>query len=379
MAITGVVGERIRTSINHFNPDNTPITGASFAVLEAHRPDGGTFHVEISEIGNGLYEAVLQTTTSDPPGEWFLLVEADNGYVYEEIFDILGSRPQIIQSQGLPQHGASRLQLRTAIATKLGDLTVVTATRNGTDSMVWDEVGLAREANAFNAMQIYCVDAQAPENIGHIGTVVSNNPGDRTVNFIPPLPHNTMAGDVFHLYNYRDTGWTVEEYNRAINDAIMRGGEDHATLPYSAVVDSPYSRTNNTIEIPQEFTRFSGVDVIERGGGYKSVPFRYYEVDPYLGELRLKGPYLQRAHGRKLRLRGYRKPDLLHTDDARTGLASEWVIDDAVALLIQSDVTSGHAQGGRDRLVMMARGGADGRRTTIMTTYAPNTVKMMRG
>ena len=377
--VPGVAGERIRLPISHFDHNNEPILNEEFTVKVANRPDDSTFDVDIRELGGGMYEASAQTDASDPEGEWFLLIEASNGYLYEGTLDVTGHKNQIIQIPTAPQEGATRLQLRRAIASQMGDLVQVVATRDGTEAMVVDSVNLEREYNAFNGMQIYCVDAQAPENIGHLATIASNNPDARSVNFNPELPQITKAGDIFDLYNYRDNGWRYDDYNRAINDAIMRGGEENARIPISTVLDEPFNRAFNLIKIPEPFTYFSGVDIIGRNGLPKRVPASHYTVDKHTCEVTLKGRYIQEAHGKRIRLRGDRSPDILRTDDDKTPIPTEWIVAEAIATLLQADVTHGVMQGGRDRVLNMQRSGADGRRSAIITTASPNTVKLMRG
>lgn len=377
--VPGVAGEKIRLPIHHYDTNNQPITGASFTVLVANRPDDSTFDVEFREIGDGVYEALAHTSTSAPEGEWFLLVEADNGFRYEGTLDVTGVKNQVIQIPSAPQVGASRLQIRRAVASQMGDLVQVIATRDGTEAMVVDSLNLSREYNAFNGMQIYCVDAQAPANIGQLATIASNNPDARSVNFNPEFPQITKAGDIFDLYNLRDNGWRYDEYNQAINDAIMRGGEENARIPINTILDAPFNRSFNLIEIPLPFTYFSGIDIIGRNGMPKKVPPSYYTVDKHTCEITLRGRYLQDAHGKRIRLRGDRSPELLRNDDDRTPVPTEWIVAEAIAILLQADVTHGVQQGSRDRILNMQRSGADGRRPSIINTVSPNTVKLMRG
>lgn len=376
MSIKGSLGETLRTSITHIGPDNMPILGAAFSVLVANRPDDSVFPVTFRELNNGVYEVTVATTVTDPAGEWFLLVMADNGYRYEETFDITGKRAQLLPVPAAPQRGATRQQLRRAVATMLGDLTIAVATTNSTESILTDLINLDREHNAFNGMQIYCADAQQPDNIGRLGTIASNNTITRSVNFNPPLPYPIMEGDVFELYNYRDIGWRFDEYNRAINDAILKGGQEHGAVPHVAILPDAFSRHSNNIEIPVEFARFSGIDVIDEHGAYHKVPVRYYEVDTATCEVRLKGPYLHKADRRKVRIRGHQEPGLLNADSDMTSIPTEWVVAEAVAILVQHDASMGS---GRDRLIQFSRSGADGRRPSILTTYGPNTVKLNRG
>lgn len=376
MAVTGVRGEIVRTVINHIDiVTRQPILGAVFSVVLADKPDGSQFPVTVTEVGDGVYEVEVTTLVTDPHGEWLLVLRADNGDRYEEVFDILDRRPIVLPVAPVPQHGATRQQIRRAVATQLGDLTIAVATNTGTTSILTDTINLTREAHAFDGMQMYCADAQAVENIGAVTTVVGSNPAQRSVSFTPSLLMPTMPGDVFEMYNYRGVGWRLEDYNRAINDAILRGGQEHGPIPMSMEVPA-YVR-NSDIPIPEEFAYFSSIEVYRYDHWHK-VPFRYYEADPYECTVRFRGPYVYGADGQKLRIKGHREPELLFTDDATTSIPTEWVVHEVIAILVQHDAMMG-GNNGRDRLLQFSRSGADGRRPTIVTTYAPNTIKLRRG
>lgn len=94
-----------------------------------------------------MYEAEVITNIYDRPGEWFLLVEADNGYRYEETFDLTYTAGPI--AQAVPQAGASRAELRRAIASALGDLVQVKATKDGQEATIIDNVGLAQSVSSL--------------------------------------------------------------------------------------------------------------------------------------------------------------------------------------------------------------------------------------
>lgn len=373
MAIRGIAGEKLRTSINHFMDENTPILGSAFYVVQASRPDDTEFPVIFRELGNGMYEASVETLPSDPPGEWFLLVRAENGMLYEEIFDVqaVGTPPFI--PQPMQQSGASRAELRRAIASSLGDLTYVEATESSEEATIIDKVHLVQAVNAFNGMQAICVSSSWPQNVGHIATVMSNNPVARSINIEPPMPMPSATGDEFDLYNYRGNGWRVDQYNSAINQAIARAGDEHSPLPYS--VEIPHDK--EYLEIPLEFSHFSGVHAIDRQGKRKEVPFGDLSVIRSTRELTLKGRYSYRGgQYRTLKIIGSRRPDQLLTDDARTHIPFDWMVYEASAILLGNDVSMGMTQGERDRLLAMQRQGADGRRSMVIRSFPPGTIKL---
>ena len=274
------------------------------------------------------------------------------------------------------QLGPSRAELRRAVASSIGDLVPIVATDTGTEAMIVDNVNLAQEVNAFKGMQVICVDSVSIENIGHIGTVMSNNPANRSVMIEPPLPAVSVPGDVFEMYNFRGNGWRVEQYNSAINQAIVRAGDEHAPLPYVVTMnhDAEY------LSIPMEFSHFSGVQAIGRNGKRTMVPTKDYTVERGVRELSLGGRYSYRGgQYRTLRLIGFRRPDRLGSDTDRTHVPFDWVVHEASAILLQHDVSMGITQGERDRLLAMSRQGADGRRSMVIRSFPPNTIKLDQG
>ena len=374
MSIKGIAGETLKSYINYLLPNNEPITGASFETIAARRSDGTTFPYTLSEIGNGVYEIVVPTLPTDPAGEWLLTVEAMlDGSRFEEVFDIRSVDQPTVVPQPVEQSGASRAELRRAIANRLGDFQAVFATAQGQEGTVIDSVNLAQPLNAFNGMQIICTHSSWPQNIGHIANVTSGSPANRSINFEPPMPHVSMPGDAFEMYNYRGTGWRINDYNLAINSAITRAGDEHAPIPHFAEVD----HDDEYISIPIEFSHLTGVDAIDRSGKRKRIPFSSYQVWPATRELTLSGRYSYRGGSyRKLRITGFRKPDKLLTDEARTHIPFDWLVFEAEATLLQHDVTMGVTQGDRDRVLAMTRQGADGRRSMVIRSFPPNTVKI---
>lgn len=374
MAIKGIAGETLRTYINYLYPTNEPITGATFTTVAALRSDDTTYPFTLTELGNGAYMVEVITAPSDPAGEWLLVVEADlDGTRFEEVFDIRAvGFPQFVP-QPAPQSGPSRMEMRRAIASSLGDLTRVNATAAGQEGTIIDNVNLAQPLNAFNGMQIICTSSSWPQNIGHIGTVMSNSPAEKSINIEPPMPMPSMPGDEFDLYNYRGNGWTVDQYNSAINQSISRAGDEHSPLPYVATID----HDDEYLTIPAEFSHFSGVQAVDRRGSRKEVPTKDYSIMRGTRELTLKGRYSYRGgQYRTLRIVGSRRPDQLLTDDARTHIPFDWMVEQAAAILLSHDVSMGITQGERDRLLAMKQQGADGRRSMVIRSFPPNTFKL---
>lgn len=375
-SIEVVAGDPLRTIITHLDEYNEPILGETWTVQVAEKADGSPFVPTITERGNGFYNVAGTTLATDPPGEWLLVVTAgSNNAHYQQVWDVTQGRPPIVIVQPPTTRGVSRRDLRRMIAQQLGDYHFVTATAQGTSSMIVSERDLSQEYNYFAGMQVYVVGGTAA-NIGLTSTVRVSDDTNRSISLVPSLNADTMPGDTFEMYNLRSTGWKVEQYNNAINDAIVRAGEEHATEPVVYEVPGYFNRQSPYIAIPEEFTHFSGVQFTDARGNRKSVLPTGYSVDFATYELTITGDWAGKAHGKSIRLIGHRRPGTLETDDARTSIGAEWVVADAKAILLGHDTARGTTQGARDRMFYLERQGSEGRRPSILTSYPPNTVQL---
>ena len=377
MAIPMMVGQPLLSHITYLDANSQPVVGATFDVVTAHRPDGSTFSVTITEEGNGVYVIGGTTSTNDVPGMWYLLVRGsiDNAY-FEETWDVRRLETPTIITQEIQGAGSSRAEIRRAVAAELGDLVVATASKDGERDTVFDEIHLARESRHFDGMQIMCVTG-SPVNIGKIARVTASSGENRSVTFTPAFPDKVLTGDTFEMVNRRGMGWTFDQYNRAINTAIQRAGEEHAVIPYSDDITDPVSFRNPVVGIPEAFEYFSGITITDRHGRIRKVPPTDYEIDRHGMTVMLRGATRRRfATPQTIRMHGYVRPGPLLEDTHRTTLPLEWLIWEIKAELESYDVTTGMPNGMRDRLYNMDRQGADGRRISVIGTRAPNTVKL---
>ncbi|HWV22978.1 MAG TPA: hypothetical protein VNZ58_02220 [Thermomicrobiales bacterium] len=84
MAIQITAGEPIRSWFAH-RP------GRTMTVAYTERSDGTHFDdtLTLTDLGNGVYRLDGDTSTDDPHGEWYVLVEADDGTRFDQHFDVL--------------------------------------------------------------------------------------------------------------------------------------------------------------------------------------------------------------------------------------------------------------------------------------------------
>ncbi|HXG72831.1 MAG TPA: hypothetical protein VNJ04_19725 [Gemmatimonadaceae bacterium] len=375
MTVSVNAGEPLISYISLVTGAGAPVLGASFTTVLTRDPLGMGFPISVTEQGAGVYRMEGQTSTISPAGEWYALVEANDAFQsrFSEMWDVSStSQAAGVQSAG---GGLTRLELRFQIARDLGDFHDATATSAGTQSSMIDTVTFAREVNHFSGMQLHMVSGTAA-NIGQTRFIQSSSNDSQNVSFTPPLPANTAIGDVAHLYNLRNRGWLLDEYNAAINAAIDRVGELHGAVPYALDVTTPFVRTTPYIPIPEPFSEFSGIEYTDRQGYRHMIPPKYWDVDRAAMEVHIKDTFAHRLNGRTYRLKGRARPATLATDSQRTDVYSEWLVAEAKAILLEADVTPSMENSTRGRTFNMNRSAADGKRQIVINRREPNSIRL---
>ncbi len=272
--------------------------------------------------------------------------------------------------------GSTRAELRRTIANQLGDYYPVLTTQVGTTNNMFDNFNLAGETNKFKGMQVY-VTGGTYANIGQITTVTLSDEVSRSISFEPPLPVDTQAGDTAELYNFKSRGSTIQQYNQAINTAIMQAREQHAVIPYTETVAGSFLRTSPYIAIPIIFTHITSVDALDARGATVRLKAGDMLVDRFSRSIEVHRRGVNSLHGLSLRLRGYISPALLDSDTDRTSLDAEWILNEVKAHLLERRMAAGEPVGQQDRLFLQERNEASGKRAVILTRVAPNTIRLV--
>ncbi len=376
MALQVVAGEPLISYITLLDNASNPIMGETFTLVTSVRPDGAAFPITVVEIGNGVYRMEGATAKTDPPGEWFALVKGvATERPFQETWDVSATTPPITVAQESPGGGLTRKELRLQISADLGDYYPFTATHEGTESSVIDRVHFAREIHHFRGMEITFTGG-TPQNVGLARFIQASASESQSVSFAPELPMPVQVGDSGELHNYRGKGWTFSEYNAAINAAIDRAGEMHATVPLVIDVSVPFDKREPYIYIPEPMNHFGGLQYIDSRGTRQMVPVRYWWIEHATASVVIDRRFAQTMHGRTLRLTGHARPATLTEDAHRTAVPAEWLVMEVKAILAEADITSSSSQGNRDRLFNANRSGADARRQLVISRYGPNTTRI---
>ena len=348
------------------NNMSIPVTGAVFSELSSSSPSGHPIAWSVVDNENGTYDF---TFTPSYPGEWELIVQTivdGDAQVFEISVNATSSSVPIY----LDTYGGTDLRtLRRMVARVMGDHKMVTAT-SGSTTTISDPFDLVDNLDHYRGAELVCVTGH-PSNVGLKRKVVSSSYEQYTITFIPALPEPVEAGDTFDIYNFGQVPMTIQQYTQAINDAIRMAFPAN-TVGIVMNLESPL--LDGVIPIPAQFTHINGVSWKSVDDWYSIPPSRFQEeggwfVDQASRTLTFGGAYGYELKEKAVRIYGEtRAPELVLETDVTTTDA-EWIVDQAVSLLLhgrmdQTTFAIGQARGNR----------ADQLRSKMMRPRKPNTV-----
>jgi hypothetical protein len=232
----------------------------------------------------------------------------------------------------------TRRSLVQDVLRTLGDLRVLTATRDGSDVTFYDDANLAGEPGAYTGREVLFVSGTA-DNIGKLRYVTGS--ADRGIGFGVSLPAATATGDEAWVVNTRGVGYRFQDVYDAINQAI-RAIRDRSPVP--ATTDSVTYGEGDAIVVPPEFVRVENVQWQDE-----------YDTDLWRPVVKTKRPngtgwWLDRASrsvfiggspaesmdGRTVRIWGLAEPAELYDDDDTTGIHADWLTKQAAATIARA-------------------------------------------
>ena len=372
-----VAGQTLADYVMHTDASGAPVTGATFTVMTARKPDGSAFTPTITEIGGGVYKIEFATGRTED-GEWYLLI-ADLALTPDRYYDSSWDvDPSWVDPTGSGVTSAStRAQLRRSVGRLIGDLIVCTSTQtpgsNGTEYF-YDSLNLAVENNSLVGRRVWYAQAFNGANRALSRRVSQNSKTETWIRLAPPLPASTYAGDVVELWNERDLGPTPEEVNEAVNAAI-------AAVTDAAVLDTvgpetPFDHNAPVMAIDAAWSFFSGADWKDDRGIWHRVPPADLRVDAANRTVELRNRSSRVASGRKVRLRGNASA-LPLTDDAQsTPVDAEWVTYQAAANLLIAMSHRAHDPASVERKAQYFQTLSDGRRPKTRSRTGGRMVKL---
>lgn len=221
----------------------------------------------------------------------------------------------------------TRKEVRRRIGRRLSDVTQLTATANGSTTTFVDTTKLATSIENAKGREVVFTSGT---NAGLVRRVTDANMTTGTLTFAA-VTASTVAGDTAELYNFRLKGWTVDEYNDAINDAIDTAWPLFATK-VSVNAAATFDADSGEIDIPSGIDQVESVEYQDSSGIWHEITqaaSRYdagWSVAHDGTTLHVRGRrWLNGVSGLTVRLNGYARSGRLDSDTATTDIPPEWL------------------------------------------------------
>ena len=357
-------GEPIVDYLTHTGWDGNAITGATFTVISARKPDGTSFTPTVTSLGSGVYRIEIATARTES-GAWYLLL-SDTALTPDKLYDNLWEvDPPSSESSAGVSGGGTRATLRRGIGRLMGDVIVATATSDGTTTTAIDTVNLNYENSGLTGRMLYVYAATNTANESLIRRVTGNTKSTGTVTFTPALPAVTKAGDVLEFYAKRGVGPGPLEIHEAINRAIQAARDNHVSPALSTETTLNY--LSPTVTIPSTWTFFGGAEWKDFEDIWRPIPKADLDLDKVGRTIRFMNRSRWLADQRGVRLRGYLPPAALDSDDDGTSVDAEWIMNQAAADLMMATSDQQNDPAGAERKAQYFQGKADGLRAKTRT------------
>ncbi len=270
-----------------------------------------------------------------------------------------------------------RKTLRRRVLLELGDMKVLRATANGTDSTFIDAINLIGEPNAYIDRQVLFTGGTSA-NLGVVTQVNGSSKNERALSFATTLPAATMTGDECELINTRGIGFTFDDVHRAINAAIADAAREATVL---AAANATFDRATGSIAIPDEWSVFSGLQWQDRCDRWRGIipagrlGGAGWSVDRVSRTVQIAGDWAYKLDGRPVRLSGATDPAPLTQDSDETVVNPDWLVAEAAAVLLQGKYLL-HPNPQAERTYGMLRQKANQLRVFTVTRRLANSVRL---
>ena len=269
----------------------------------------------------------------------------------------------------------TRGQLRRRIAGRLGDVTDLIATDNGTTTRLIDTIRLSGSIEAPKNREIVFTSGL---NAGTVRRVTTYDMTAGHVDFAA-VGVNTEIDDTAEMYNFRGRGWRVPEYNDAINQAISDSWPlFRQRYVYTPLLD--FDSATGLVDLSgSDLTHVSNLLWQDQDGHFQIVPFA---LSPYgqgwsydAGILRVvvRGDYV--PNGSTMRVDGFKQPSPLDDDEDSTRINPEWLTMRACQILCMAGIDRDQAN---YNLGMVYGQQADALKTSIRTRIPRGTVAVIQ-
>jgi hypothetical protein len=236
--------------------------------------------------------------------------------------------------------GVDRCTLRRDVLRDLGDLLLLTATKDGDANTFIDEINLNAEVGGYIGREAYFCGTNVPTaNAGHTRYVADSSRTQHAIAFETALPEPTLIGQECELVNLRGVGWHAHAVNEALNESI-RFAQRHSLFAVSQATVAQDPATG-LFPIPADYRTIEHVAYTDWNG--KLLPLtrtdnrantgylvdranRTIELGAQLGGGYYGSGYYYTSAPTEVRIDGLVEPQLLHDDADLTKIDAEWLV-----------------------------------------------------
>jgi hypothetical protein len=342
-----VVDTAIETPIEVRRTNGTAVTGltaASFSTLEAYLASSPATTATVSLAagsGGGQYIATFTPTVA---GTWVAhAVYTDVDSVLHEYGPdafVVETATVVVATTVAATTGTTRKTLRRDILGDLGDVRILTATDDGSDTTFIDTENLFGEVDAYKGRE-FLLTGGTEANLGEIRYVTGSSASQMAIGFGVSLPADTAEGDEGELINTRGIGFRFRDVHEAINRAIRTVAGD-ALVPTS-VTSATYARGDG-IALPDEFATVEYVQWLDPSDDtiWRTVPKAPrlngagWAVDRSTRTVVIGGSWSTTLDGQTVQVWGLAEPAELDSDTDATTINPEYVKVQAEAYLMRA-------------------------------------------
>lgn len=222
-------------------------------------------------------------------------------------------------------------QLRQQTADKFEDLVQLVATASGNvgATTIVDTYHINDGTEHFNGRDV--LSTHATNNPGLKRRVTATNSTTGTITLNSALTTQTATSDTFDVFNRRGRGFTIDQYNRAINNAIL-AAYPGAVIQVVASITAAFDVDTPEITVPASVTEVITLEAKDTSGDWHVVPKARsrggegWWPDQNAGQLRLHGRNAWDVDTLSLRVHGYGRQDVLSAETDTCAIRPEFVV-----------------------------------------------------
>ena len=287
------------------------------------------FAPTFSEVGGGVYR-YSYTPAVAGSFEWSGTATAGDVITLNFEFESTTSITVVISAASSGALTQTYQQLRERLADKFEDLVQLTATDAGNagKTTLIDTYHVNPGTEHFNGRDVLCTSGS---NNGLKRRITGTADTTGTITLNAALTAQTAANDTFDVFNRRGRGFSIEQYNRAINNAI-NDAYPSAVIAVVANITGAFDADTPEITIPASVTEVVSLEAQDDTGNWHIIPKARsrggegWYADSDAGQLRLHGRNAWDVDTLSLRVHGYGRQGTLSAESDTCVIRPEFIV-----------------------------------------------------